>query len=108
MIDTRKSSSKPKKGNFLKKKEGEIQALYQQNQPNQSQRYTSYQNHLNYQLYYLASSNQTSTMVPHYTSPNNQTQAVKTRLLSQTMNQAFHGLIIFQITNSIIPNPQDQ
>ena len=77
-IDTQKISFRPKRGNFLKKKEGETQALYQQNQPNQSQKYTSYQNHSNYQPYYSASSNQTSTVVPHYTSPNNQTQAVQT------------------------------
>ena len=31
-IDIGESSSKPKKGNFPKKKEGEAQALYQQNQ----------------------------------------------------------------------------
>ena len=79
-IDTQESSSMPKRGNFSKKKEGEIEALYQQNQPNQPQRYTSYQNHSNYQLYYSASSNQTSTVVPHYTSPNNQTQAIQTRI----------------------------
>ena len=30
-IDTGESSSKPRKGNFPKKKEGETQALYQQN-----------------------------------------------------------------------------
>ena len=30
-IDIEKSSSRPKKGNFLKKKEGETQVLYQQN-----------------------------------------------------------------------------
>ena len=41
-IDTGESSSKPRSGNFLKKKEGEAQALYQQNQPNQSRGYTSY------------------------------------------------------------------
>ena len=44
-IDTGESSFKPRKGNFPKKKEGETQALYQQNQPNQSRGYTSYQNH---------------------------------------------------------------
>ena len=32
-IDTGESSSKLKRGNFLKKKEGETQALYQQNNP---------------------------------------------------------------------------
>ena len=41
-IDMGESSSRLKKGNFTKKKEGETQALYQQNQPNQSQRYISY------------------------------------------------------------------
>ena len=79
-IDLGESSSKPKRSNFSRKKEGETQALYQQNSPNQSKRYTSYQNHLNYQPYYSASSNQTFTMVPHYTSPNNQTQAAQARL----------------------------
>ena len=79
-IDIGESSSKPKKGNFSKKKEGETQALYKQNQPNQSQGYTLYQNNSNYQLYYSTSSNQTSIVVPHYTSPNNKTQAVQTRL----------------------------
>ena len=78
--DIGESNSRPKKGNFSKKKKGETQALYQQNQPNQSQRYTSYQNHLNYQTYYSTSSNQTFIVVPHYTSPNNQTLAVQTRL----------------------------
>ena len=47
-IDTGKSSFKPKKGNFPRKKEGETQAVYQQNQPNQFRWYTSYQNHSNY------------------------------------------------------------
>ena len=70
-IDTQKISFRPKRGNFLKKKEGETQALYQQNQPNQSQRYISYQKHSNYEPYYSASSNQTSIMVLHYTSLNN-------------------------------------
>ena len=78
-IDTEESNSKPKRGNFSKKK-GETQALYQQNQPNQSREYTSYQNHSNYQPYYSASSNQTSTAVLHYTSPNNQIQALQARL----------------------------
>ena len=41
-IDIGESSSKPKRGNFAKKKKGEAQALYQQNQLNQSRRYTSY------------------------------------------------------------------
>ena len=41
-IDIGESSSKPKRGNFPKKKEGEAQALYQQNQLNQSRGYTSY------------------------------------------------------------------
>ena len=76
-IDIGESSSKPKRCNFSKKKEGETQTLYQQNKPNQSRGYTSYQNHSNYQPYYSASSNQTSTVGPHYTSPNNQTQAVQ-------------------------------
>ena len=79
-IDIEESSSRPKKSNFVKKKEGKTQALYQQNQPNQSRGYTSYQNHSNYQPHYSASSNQTSIVVPHYTPLNNQTQAVKTHL----------------------------
>ena len=33
-IDVGESSSRLKKGSFIKKKEGETQALYQQNQPN--------------------------------------------------------------------------
>ena len=78
-IDLRKSSSKPKRGSFPKKKEGETQALYQQNPPNQSRRYVSYQNHSNYQPYYSASSNQASTMAPHFTSPNNQTPTIQAR-----------------------------
>ena len=41
-IDIRESGSKPKMGNFPKKKEGETQALYQQNLLNQSRGYTSY------------------------------------------------------------------
>ena len=41
-IDTGESSFKPKKGHFLRKKEGETQAMYQQNLPNQSRGYTSY------------------------------------------------------------------
>ena len=79
-IDTGENSSKPRRGNFLRKKEGETQAVYQQSQPNQSRGYTSYQNHSNYQPYYSASCNQTSTMAPHYASPTNQTQSVQTRL----------------------------
>ena len=78
-IDLRESSSKPKRINFPKKKEGETQALYQQSQPNQSKGYASYQNHSNYQPYYSASSNQASTMAPHFTSPNNQTMAIQAR-----------------------------
>ena len=107
-IDIGESSSRPKRGNFSKKKEGETQALYQQNQPNQSQRYTSYQNHSNYQPYYLASSNQISTMVPYCTSLNNQTQAIQTRLSVPNNQPSFHGLTILQITSLIIPDPQDQ
>ena len=53
--------------------------MYQQNPPNQSRGYASYQNHSNYQPYYLASSNQTSTMAPHFTSPNNQAPTIQTR-----------------------------
>ena len=44
-IDTGESSSKTKRGNFPRKKKGESQAVYQQNKPNQSKRYISYQNH---------------------------------------------------------------
>ena len=33
-IDLGESSSKPKRGNFPRKKEGKTQALYQQSQPN--------------------------------------------------------------------------
>ena len=47
-IDLGESSSKPRRENLPKKKKGETQALYQQNQPNQSRGYTSYQNHSNY------------------------------------------------------------
>ena len=35
-IDIGESSSTPQRGNFPKKKEGETQVIYQQNQPNQS------------------------------------------------------------------------
>ena len=73
-IDTQEKSSKPKMGNFLKKKKGETQTVYQQSQPNQSRGYTSYQNHSNYQPHYSTSSNQTSNVVPQYTPPNNQTR----------------------------------
>ena len=79
-INTGECSSKPKKDNFSKKKEGETQALYQQNQPNQSRGYTSYQNHSNYQPYYSTLSNKMANVVPQYTPLNNQTQAVQTRL----------------------------
>ena len=41
-IDLGENSSKPKGSSFPKKKEGETQALYQQNPPNQSRRYTLY------------------------------------------------------------------
>ena len=47
-IDLGKSSSKSRRGSLSKKKEGETQALYQQNIPNQSRGYNSYQNHTNY------------------------------------------------------------
>ena len=47
-IDLGESSSKPKRGSLPKKKEGETQALYQQNPPNQPKRYASYQNYSNY------------------------------------------------------------
>ena len=75
-IDLGESSSKPKMGNFPKKKKGEIQALYQQSQPNQSRGYASYQNHSNYQPYYSTSSNQASTMAPHFISSNNPTSVI--------------------------------
>ena len=78
-IDLGESSSKPKRGNFSKKKKGETQALYQQSQPNQSRGYASYQNHSNYQPYYSTSSNQAFTMAPHFTSPNNQTSTIQAR-----------------------------
>ena len=78
-IDLGESSSKPKRSNFPRKKEGETQAFYQQNQPNQFKGYGLYQNHSNYQPYYLTLSNQTSTMAPHFTSPNNQTPTVQIR-----------------------------
>ena len=90
-IDLGKSSSKPKRGNFPKKKEGETQALYQQSQPNQSRGYALYQNHSNYQPYYLASSNQTSTMAPHFTSPNTQTHAIQTRPPLSNSQPSFSG-----------------
>ena len=48
-IDVGESSSKSKgKGNFPRKKEVEIKALFQGYQPNQFRGYTSYQNHSNY------------------------------------------------------------
>ena len=56
-IDPGESSSKPRKGNLSKKKEGETHAVYQQNPSNQSRGYNSYPNHTNYQPYYSASSN---------------------------------------------------
>ena len=78
-IDLGESSFKPKMGSLPKKKEGETQALYQQNPFNQSRGYASYQNRSNYQPYYSASSNQVSTMAPHFTSPNNQAPVIQTR-----------------------------
>ena len=42
MIDIGESGSKPKKRQLFEKKEGETQAVYQQNEPNQSRGYTSY------------------------------------------------------------------
>ena len=78
-IDLGKSSSKPKRDSLLKKKEGEIQALYQQNPPNLSREYASYQNRSNYQPYYSAPSNQVSTMAPYFSSPNNQVPTIQTR-----------------------------
>ena len=56
-IDMGESSSKSNRGSFTKKKESETQALYQQNQPNKSYGYTSYQDHSNYQPHYSALSN---------------------------------------------------
>ena len=90
-IDTGKSSSKPKRGNFPRKKEREAQALNQQNQPNQSREYTSYQNHTNYQPYYSTSSNQTSTMAPHYTSPITKHRLYKHAYLLQTTTKLFRN-----------------
>ena len=53
-IDLGESSSKPRRGNLPKKKEGETHAVYQQNPSNQSRGYNSYPNHTNYQPYYSA------------------------------------------------------
>ena len=107
-IDIGESSSKPRKGNFSRKKEGEAQALYQQNQPNQSRGYTLYQNYSNYQPYYSASNNQTSTVVPHYTSLNNQTQAIQARI-SIPNNQLSFSMTNYPSNNkSNNPDLQDQ
>ena len=107
-IDTQKSSFRPKRSNFLKKKKGETQALYQQNQPNQSQRYISYQNPrttnritqlrvIKPLLWFFT----TAVSITRY-------KLYKHAYLSQTVNQALHGLTILQITSPIIPDPQKQ
>ena len=90
-IDIGENSSKLKRGNFPRKNEGETQALYQQSQPNQSRGYASYQNHSNYQPYYLTSSNQTSTVAPHFTSPNNQIPAIQARPPLPNSQLSFSG-----------------
>ena len=80
-IDVGEKNSKSKgKGSFPRKKKGETQAFFQGYQANQSQGYTSYQNHSNYQYHYSASSNQTSMVIPHYTPSNNQTTPIQTYL----------------------------
>ena len=104
-IDTGESSCKLRKGNFPKKKEGETQALYQQNQPNQSRGYASYQNHSNYQPYCLASSNQTSTMASYFTSPNNQTPTVETCLPTPN-NQPSSSRNNYPMNNQANNNPR--
>ena len=107
-IDTQEKSSKPKMGNFLKKKKGETQTVYQQSQPNQSRGYTSYQNHSNYKSHYSASSNQTSNVVPQYTLSITKHKLYKHAYLSRIVSQALQGLITLQIVSTIIPNLQNQ
>ena len=70
-IEADENSTKPNRGNFAKKKEGETQALFQGNQPNQSRGYTPYQTHSNYQPHYPSSNNQSSSIQAYY-QPNNQ------------------------------------
>ena len=90
-IDLEESSSKPKRRNFPRKKKGETQVLYQQSQSNQSRGYASYQNHSNYQPYYSTSSNQASTMAPHFTFSNNQTPAIQARSPALNSLPSFSG-----------------
>ena len=72
-IEANESSAKSKRDNFAKNKEGETQALFQGNQPNQSWGYSSYPTHSNYQPNYPSSNNQSSSNnQPHYPSSNNQ------------------------------------
>ena len=104
-IDIQESSSRPKKGNFPKKKKGETQAIYQQNQPNQSWGYTSYQNHSNYQPYYSTSTNQTSIVVPYYTSSNNQTQSVQISLSNPNSQVSSSGTNYTSNNQSNNPRP---
>ena len=61
-IEAGESSTKPKRGNYEKKKEDETQALFQGNQPNQSRGYNPYQTHSNYQPHYPSSNNQSSSL----------------------------------------------
>ena len=65
-IKAGESSTKPKRGNFAKKKEGETQALFQGNQSHQSQGYTPYQTHSNYQSHYPSSNNPSSSTQAYY------------------------------------------
>ena len=59
----------------MKKKEGETQALFQKNQPNQSRSYTLYQTHSNYP----SSNHQSSSNYqPNYSSSNNQASSTQT------------------------------
>ena len=75
-IEVGESSTKPKKDNFVKKNEGETQALFQGNQPNQSRGYTPYKTHSNYQPNYPSSNNQASFTQAYYP-PNNQSNNLK-------------------------------
>ena len=87
-IDVGESSSKPKRGSFAKKKEGETQALYQQNQPNQSRRYTSNQNHSNYQPHIQLRVIKRLMWFPNIHLPVPKHKLYKLTYLSQAVSQA--------------------
>ena len=101
-IDLGKSSSKPRKGNLSKKKEGETHAVYQQNPSNQSRGYNSYPNHTNYQLYYSARVTKLLLWL-HIIHPLTKHRPYQHVNQFQIANQIPQGIITLQLTRPTRP-----